>query len=492
MDARPPLSPPDSEIHALDPESYEAAVMAGDSAASEWLHGAFEPEDDRPSAAVLEEKPGEGRTEDDDGDGWLPLLTPEDCSLVREYMQARNFPTIAVESLGEWPTGELRHLLANARIWKVAEAQRVAERAESDQLLKELGQRRAENRAVLERLSRDQATALLARDADKSLILLSAREARRTPSGNHVDGNPGVDLERQLRQVASERGFAAGPAHWESASKRLVIDLYHLDAEAWWNSGRARGLVRVPPNSKVLESKRTYRALYPFQRAAINAAHVKSCDRSEFTLDASPSEPARLPNVAESVGHPLLKEPVQLPEPGPSSAHAVAALSTAATAPSSEPAAPRPASTGGGGQPVANKPPTVPNARKGYKLTLWVTATTDAGLADATGLVQLDGADPTPFCQLKAVQNPLARALQEAFLAIEQVRARPPKMAAPPASPAAPPPTVVSRPRPAARATTSEVAATPSGSRAPIVVNPSAPVATAARRQGPSQQPSLF
>jgi hypothetical protein len=263
LDACPPLSPPDGEIDALDPESYEAAVMAGDSAASEWLHGAFDPEDDRPSAAVLEEKLGEGGTEDDDDAGWLPLLTPEDRSLVRDYMHARNFPRSAVESLGKWPTGELRHLLANARIWKVAEAQRAADRAESAQLLKELGQRRAENRAVLERISRDQATALLARDADKSLILLSAREARRCPSGNHIDGNPGVDLERHLRQVASERGFATGPAHWDRASKRLLIDLFHLDAEAWWNSGRARGLVLIPPNSNVLESKRTYRALYP-------------------------------------------------------------------------------------------------------------------------------------------------------------------------------------------------------------------------------------
>ena len=465
--------------------------MAGDSAASEWLHGAFEPEDDRPSAAVLEEKPGEGRTEDDDGDGWLPLLTPEDCSLVREYMQARNFPTIAVESLGEWPTGELRHLLANARIWKVAEAQRVAERAESDQLLKELGQRRAENRAVLERLSRDQATALLARDADKSLILLSAREARRTPSGDHVDGNPGVDLERQpARWPPSEallRGRRLGKRKQAAGDRPLPSGCRGV-VEQWPCQG-----VGARPAQQQGAGKQTdlSRALPVPARGDQRSARQESRP-VEFTLDASPSEPARLPNVAESVGHPLLKEPVQLPEPGPSSAHAVAALSTAATAPSSEPAAPRPASTGGGGQPVANKPPTVPNARKGYKLTLWVTATTDAGLADATGLVQLDGADPTPFCQLKAVQNPLARALQEAFLAIEQVRARPPKMAAPPASPAAPPPTVVSRPRPAARATTSEVAAAPSGSRAPIAVNPSAPVATAARRQDASQQPSLF
>src|ERR1700694_1946349 len=31
------------------------------------------------------------------------------------------------------------------------------------------------------------------------------------------------------------------------------------------------------------------------------------------------------------------------------------------------------------------KPATVPNARKGYKLTLWVSATTDAGVSDVNG-----------------------------------------------------------------------------------------------------------
>jgi hypothetical protein len=84
------------------------------------------------------------------------------------------------------------------------------------------------------------------------------------------------------------------------------------------------------------------------------------------------------------------------------------------------------------------KPLTVPNARKGYKLTLWVSATTDAGVSDVNGLLQLDGADPVPFCMLKGVRNPLARALQEAYVAIERVRAKPPRMAAPTASPAGP------------------------------------------------------
>jgi hypothetical protein len=53
----------------------------------------------------------------------------------------------------------------------------------------------------------------------------------------------------------------------------------------------------------------------------------------------------------------------------------------------------------------------VPNSRKGYKLTLVVSAMSEAGLADAHGMLQLDGADPVPFCRLKNVQNPLARAL---------------------------------------------------------------------------------
>lgn len=63
----------------------------------------------------------------------------------------------------------------------------------------------------------------------------------------------------------------------------------------------------------------------------------------------------------------------------------------------------------------ANARPTpVPSACKGYKLTLWVSAMSEAGLADVHGLLQLDGADPVPFCHIKEVPNPLARALQEA------------------------------------------------------------------------------
>ena len=143
------------------------------------------------------------------------------------------------------------------------------------------------------------------------------------------------------------------------------------------------------------------------------------------------------------------------------------------------------------------KPATVPNARKGYKLTLWVSATTDAGVSDVNGLLQLDGADSVPFCMLKAVRNPLARALQEAYLAIERVRAKPPRMAAPSAGPVAPqhgPP----RPQSAPRATEAarHPPATPSTSRAAAAVNaaptPPPEPPTPTRRPATSQQASLF
>jgi hypothetical protein len=106
----------------------------------------------------------------------------------------------------------------------------------------------------------------------------------------------------------------------------------------------------------------------------------------------------------------------------------------------SEPSGPAPAASPPNVAPEPNtarppattsRQPPVPSARKGYKLTLWVSATSESGLADVHGLIQLDGADPTPFCRLKAVPNPLARALQEAYVAVEQVRAKPPRMAAP-------------------------------------------------------------
>ncbi len=115
----------------------------------------------------------------------------------------------------------------------------------------------------------------------------------------------------------------------------------------------------------------------------------------------------------------------------------------------------------------------LPNSRKGYKLTLLVSVTSEAGLADAHGMLQLDGADPVPFCRLKNVQNPLARALQEAFLAVERVRAKPPKMAAPSVA-TAPAPVGTQRPAPHPR---------------PAPESPGQPAAASARPAGPPAQP---
>ncbi len=174
-----------------------------------------------------------------------------------------------------------------------------------------------------------------------------------------------------------------------------------------------------------------------------------------------------------------------MPEPGPLSAPARAA--TPESAPST-PAPARPAEAVGAQRAAApNKPAAIPNARKGYKLTLWVTATTEAGVADVNGLVQLDGADPTPFCQLKSVSNPLARALQEAFVAVERARARPPKMTAPaqasPAPPAAVPPPPATRRNNTPHRTASAVPPT-----APALFSAGSPTPS----KLPAAQPSLF
>ena len=132
-------------------------------------------------------------------------------------------------------------------------------------------------------------------------------------------------------------------------------------------------------------------------------------------------------------------------------------------------APPAPAPGGGSAAPTSTpKSSALSNRRKGYKLTLVISATTEAGLADAHGILQLDGADPIPFCRLKDVQNPLAGALQEAYLAVERVRAKPPKMAAPPmaAAPAAPV-AVRTRPAPHAHGSASQPAAAPARPAAP-------------------------
>jgi hypothetical protein len=122
----------------------------------------------------------------------------------------------------------------------------------------------------------------------------------------------------------------------------------------------------------------------------------------------------------------------------------------------------------------------VPNARKGYKLTLWVSATSETGAADVHGLLQLDGADPIPFCRLKSVQNPLLRALQEAHLAVERARARPPRMSTPSTAAAAPRP-----PRPTVPPTVAPTPVPPPAAPAPSDGPTSPPTP-------PPAQPALF
>lgn len=165
---------------------------------------------------------------------------------------------------------------------------------------------------------------------------------------------------------------------------------------------------------------------------------------------------------------------VNTPKPPPPSAPATSATPTA-TAPA-----------------TAGRSPSVPNARKGYKLTLWISATSDAGLADVHGLLQLDGADPIPFCRVKGVANPLARALQEAYVAVERARAKPPRMVAPTPSPTS----ALANPRPT-EASRSVGPSVPS----PCVSAPVTPATTTyapaapAARPNPTEpvaQPSLF
>jgi hypothetical protein len=72
-----------------------------------------------------------------------------------------------------------------------------------------------------------------------------------------------------------------------------------------------------------------------------------------------------------------LADPLLVGEPDPHS-----------TATSPSPTAHRPA-TAAHGSATTSRPATIPNGRKGYKLTLWVSPTTEDGLADAHGLLQL-------------------------------------------------------------------------------------------------------
>jgi hypothetical protein len=143
-------------------------------------------------------------------------------------------------------------------------------------------------------------------------------------------------------------------------------------------------------------------------------------------------------------------------------------------------------------------PPPAPGASTAQPpITPPKPATVPNGVSDVNGLLQLDGADPVQFCVLKAVRNPLARALQEAYVAIERVRAKPPRMAAPSAGPGAPqhgPPRPQSAPRATAAAWHSP--ATPSTPRAAAAVSaaptpPPEPL-TPTRRPATSQHASLF
>jgi hypothetical protein len=178
----------------------------------------------------------------------------------------------------------------------------------------------------------------------------------------------------------------------------------------------------------------------------------------------------QLKREKESSSLPQPQAPPQ-PEPSLSSPKAQALVRNDSTASAAKPP------TGSPPAAAQAKPATIPNTRRGFKLTLWVSSTTEVGLADVHGFLQLDGADPVPFCRLKDVPNPLARALQEAFVAVERVRARPPRMTAPA------PPTQVAPAKP-------EVTR-----RAVPVTSPSKPATQGEHVAAPKRtaaQPSLF
>jgi hypothetical protein len=183
-----------------------------------------------------------------------------------------------------------------------------------------------------------------------------------------------------------------------------------------------------------------------------------------------------------------LAEPILVSEPQPASHRNPAAPPAGGTAP------PPAQGVTTAQTPTPPKPTSIPNARKGYKLTVWVTASDDTGLADVNGLVQLDGADPIPFCHLKGVQNPLARALQEAYVAIERVRARPPKMLAPAVTPAAPSTVPRTKAAPAASAAATLPQPRPGASTPTVVTGaPPRPLVSPTKHPNAAQkQPALF
>ncbi len=171
--------------------------MTDDLATAEnWIVGQCGRVEEQPERTAIE---GEPEPVSEDDACWLPVLTADDHLLVRQYMVAHTYPQGAIESVDEWPSSEIRHLLTNARAWKAAEAQRAAERAESERHLNEWDERHTRTRAMLEQIRRDQARAIVARDRDQCLIVLTAREAHRSAAGNHTQGNYGLDLERHVR-----------------------------------------------------------------------------------------------------------------------------------------------------------------------------------------------------------------------------------------------------------------------------------------------------
>jgi len=263
--------------------------MAGDGAANEWLHACARLDSDLADDTVVDDD--EGPSSGDDDTPWLPVLEAEDRALVRQYMLANRCPEAGAQSIDDWPVSELGHLLVAARLWKVPRRNALPSEPSSttNSMSSKPGVLRTRGRAGSP-VPRPGAGPAGARPGQQHMVL-TGREARRSRTGNHLQGNPGLDVERHIREVAAEGGFAIRQSHWDRASNRLFIDLYHLEAEAWWDRGDASGLAHVPPDGTVHQSKRSYRALYSFQRAAINAAYGNQRMQPEVPTAAPNAEP---------------------------------------------------------------------------------------------------------------------------------------------------------------------------------------------------------
>src|ERR1700730_1132883 len=230
---------------------------------------------------------------------------------------------------------------------------------------------------------------------------------------------------------------------------------HHTDA---WPSGRMRSIGR--PCATSLDSIRC-----STKRPSPSGAHtdwwsLRSNRPSRTTVHSAPERAVV-----------VVDDPPSPPTSAPPTATAAPAAARPATATTS-----------------TSKTSALPNGRKGYKLTLVVSATSEAGLADAHGMLQLDGADPVPFCRLKNVQNPLAGALQDAHLAIQRARAKPPKIAAP-SVPAALAPVARQRPVPPPRPPPR--AQEPPSRPAAASTRPAGPPAPP-KQAAPVDQPALF